>query len=534
MTDQFSVLPYSIDNLQKIFSEKTTASQQVIANKLHRFYFENYFDFVEAKTVLVENHYIDRDFLEDFSGYYVRCFADYSRKCSRLHFFDIVFDVTNFENLLLGNEESVDLASLQAGYLGFIVLKPLPLTIIGRTCLKVYPTAEEKPEISRRYFPTVRNYKANLFGVTLKVKTLAFQEQDRVAAACATSALWSTFQATGILFQHLIPSPVEITKSATINSQLLARSLPSQGLTAEQIAQAILSVGLEPLLFEASDGNLLKNTLYAYLRSKIPVLMIVSLFDMKSSFPNCLGRHAVVISGYCLGLQKTQPYGQSGFLLKASKIDKIYAHDDQVGPFARMTFDGVPVPIITNIGQEDFFSISTSWVSPSSGNIGDVRAVPDIALIPLYHKIRIPFEVIQALVLSFDAFLETLRNQANLPLSQRIEWDIYLTSITEFKEEFSRLNVNRDLPKIEILTEPMPRFLWRASAFNGNEVILDLLFDATDIEQGHFFVRAIEYQSDLSIYLRTISKEPSLEASFQGNPEWKILEWFKYQSIPEN
>ena len=531
MADKFSIFPYSIGKLQAIFVEKTKASWQVVSSKLHCFYFENYFDAVEAKTILIECDYVDRDFLEDFSGYYVRCFSEYPRQCTRLHFFNISFSKSEFESLLLGDKDSDCLEKLQTGYLGFIVLKPLPETIIGRTCLKVYPTAEEQPGVSQRYFPTVRLYEANLFGIPLKVKTLAFQEQDRVAAACATSALWSTFQATGILFQHLIPSPVEITKSATINSQLLARSLPSQGLTAHQIAQAILSVGLEPLLVQTSEKHLLKNTLYAYLRSQIPVVMIVDLFDMKSSFPSHLGRHAVVVSGYCLGQQQIQGYGQSGFLLRLSQIDKIYAHDDQVGPFARMIFDNVSVPIMTSVGQKDLFSISTSWKSPSSGQIGDVRAVPEIVLVPLYHKIRIPFEAIQALMLSFDAFIETLRTQASLPLLQRLEWDIYLTSISEFKEEFFKLEINNGSLKKEVLTEPMPRFLWRASAFCDDDIALDLLFDATDIEQGQLFIRAIEYKSDLSIFLRTIAKEPSLEKTFQGKLEWKILEWFKTQPV---
>lgn len=47
----------------------------------------HYFDHIGAKTIIVENDYIDRDFLEDYSGYYARCFHDYQRSCTRLHFF---------------------------------------------------------------------------------------------------------------------------------------------------------------------------------------------------------------------------------------------------------------------------------------------------------------------------------------------------------------------------------------------------------------------------------------------------------------
>src|SRR5262249_17736969 len=98
---------------------------------------------------------------------------------------------------------------------------PLPRTIVGRTCLKTYP------HDSRRDFPITRDYEANLFGMPLRVESLAFQEQDSVAAACATSALWSAFHGTGKQFQHPIPSPVEISKAATAHLPLDTRTFPN-------------------------------------------------------------------------------------------------------------------------------------------------------------------------------------------------------------------------------------------------------------------------------------------------------------------
>ena len=40
-----------------------------------------------------------------------------------------------------------------------------------------------------------REYKVSLFGIDLAINTIAFQEQDRVVSACATSALWSMYHA---------------------------------------------------------------------------------------------------------------------------------------------------------------------------------------------------------------------------------------------------------------------------------------------------------------------------------------------------
>lgn len=200
MKDSFHAYAYSIATLENLLIEYSETTQDILNSKLHLIYFEEYFKEIKAKIILVETNYIDRDFLDDYAGYYVKCFHCYEHRCTRLHFFDIAFDETEFYHLLV-NKGPLSIKKLQQSYLGFIVIKPLPQTIIGRTCLKTYPT-----ENASRYYPIIRNYSINLYGIELFVKSLAYQEQDHVVAACATSALWSAFHGTGMLFQHRIPS----------------------------------------------------------------------------------------------------------------------------------------------------------------------------------------------------------------------------------------------------------------------------------------------------------------------------------------
>lgn len=52
-----------------------------------------------SENIVVEKEYIDRDFLDDFAGYYVRCFTDYGRICSRFHFFRESFGEPEIERL---------------------------------------------------------------------------------------------------------------------------------------------------------------------------------------------------------------------------------------------------------------------------------------------------------------------------------------------------------------------------------------------------------------------------------------------------
>ena len=215
MPQVLEVVPYSAAALKRLLSRKS--APPVVGAKLHTRYLETYFERVGAATIIVESEYIDRDFLEDFAGYYVRCFPEYERKCARLHFFTKPFSKNDVLQALDGS--GLLAGRLQTAFLGFIVVKPLPQTIIGRTCLTTYP------EEQGRSFPITRTYEANLCGLNLTVKSLAYQEQDRVAAACATSALWSVFHGTGKLFHHHIPSPVEITQAA--NAFVIRVSLPA-------------------------------------------------------------------------------------------------------------------------------------------------------------------------------------------------------------------------------------------------------------------------------------------------------------------
>ena len=74
----------------------------------------------------------------------------------------------------------------------------------------------------------------------------------------------------------------------------------------------------------------------------------------------------------------------------------------------------------------------------------------------------------------------------------------------------------------------MPRFIWTATALAGNKPVLSLLFDATDVAQGKFFIRAIEYDLDVGSAIHAYSEAVGPENdSFASHPQvWKIFKWF--------
>jgi len=514
MGTSFSVNKYSIDKLIEIISSVSLASVEDIKQKHHSIYFNEYFEHVNAKTIIVEKEYIDKDYLEDFASYYVRCFKDYKRKCSRIHFFTKDFDDTNFQKLLERDESKLKISDLQKTYIGFLVIKPLPKTVIGRTCLKTY----EKE--AHRFFPIIRKYTANLYGISLEIATIAFQEQDSVVSACATSALWSLFHGTGKLFQHQIYSPTDITKKASEylpTGSLETRIFPNKGLSIEQMAYTIRSLNLEPYLVNPTSQFILQSTIYAYSKGKIPFLMGVSLYDINQNI--LLGKHAITVIGYNISDKYITTVKETNIHLTSSRIDKFYVHDDQVGPYARVILDN------KKFNSIEGFSLKTFWADTNK-NIGNIRAIPTILLTPLYHKIRIPFTIILESIIYFNSFIEFLKNNSYLIMPDHIEWDIYLSTINDFKTEVLENNYKPTNDLSKILTQSLPHFVWRASARLKNKLIFDFLFDATDIEQGDYFLTALEYDKSLCDRIHYYSKNKIISDKYKFTPAKSIIKWF--------
>lgn len=492
----YNVEPYSIEALKRIFCSSQPGPHDFINNKQHFSCFENYLDAIHVETIVVEDAYVDRDYLEDYVAYYARSFESYNRYCKRIHLFNYSFDANCLQSFLRGDTDSdLTRAILESTYCGFIVLRPVPKKVIGRTCLKTYEHND------RRYFPCVRKYHVSFFGVSLAVSSVAFQEQDNIVAACASTALWSAFHSTAYLFQHALPSPAEITRAALSGTPYSNRYFPSKGLTAEQMAQCIRHVGLDPLFFNASDLDKAKSIMYAYLRGKIPVIMGIDLYTEEAGNYTFTGKHAVTILGYCIPPGITEKLKGTDFYLKSSRIDKVYVHDDQIGPFSKMTFDNRQILI----HREYVPSIETTWRNKKQ-EIGKTRAVIGSLLVPVYHKIRIPYEKVLASVIEFDLLLkiDLLKEYALL------EWDIYLSETGQLKDDVIRSGIIPPVEKEHILTTSFPKYIWRAEARVNEQRVVDFIFDATDIEHGNWVKHVICYSATFKSVATLIASNISL------------------------
>ena len=104
-------------------------------------YLSTYLEQIGCATVLIEDHYVDRDYVEDMAIFYSRSLRAYPPYCRRMHFFRESFDETKWHALLVqangGEAESVR-QWLQDAYLGFSVVRPLPGSPLGRTVVKTF------------------------------------------------------------------------------------------------------------------------------------------------------------------------------------------------------------------------------------------------------------------------------------------------------------------------------------------------------------------------------------------------------------
>ena len=284
----------------------------------------------DVKTIVVEETYLSKSYLQDYSNFYSNCYVDYKRFCKRVHFFTRkIKDEKDFLDMLLNPRPEHE--KIWDSYVGYVVIRPLSKAIFGATLLKTFQTKGID-----RHYTAVRPYTINLFGKKLKLDTLVCQEQDSVVGACALSALWSALHKLSMvdIFHTQLFSPSDITKA--VKSQMnehTGRIFPNRALTLQQVFESVQTIGLVSESFtddEVKKLHMFKAITYGYLKMGLPVLLMMK-FGLGEE--NEGAHHLITINGFRLN-ESPLSIGQVAML--SDRIEKFYAHDDQVGPFSQV------------------------------------------------------------------------------------------------------------------------------------------------------------------------------------------------------
>ncbi|MCS0533166.1 hypothetical protein [Klebsiella grimontii] len=513
----FLICKFEKQTLTNLVKESFGSEFPEIYNKKQIDYIWRYLLDLNCQTVLLESEYIDHDYLEDYTRYYVRGFNNAGYKCARLHFFSSEFDHENIDLMLQSGKTEMH-ESLRMHYLGFVIIKPLPKTFIGRTCLKIYGSLQKSEEKKL----LTRQYEANLFGIKLLVNSIAFQEQDKVVAACSSTSVWSALHAVPWKKTRDIPSRSEITSNAINHIDGSSNSFPNKELTNKQILRAIDSEKLRHLFSDLHNysWDALLKVIKIHIDSELPLILGAQVYSINENTLVHQGGHAVTVLGY--KDQRDKP--------------ALYVHDDRLGPFVRASF--VTLNMFTCLDD-----ISADWgvvIQEKDDRKGWKTAhevlIPN-SLISLKHpKVRIPYtyplntcELIKSI---FQQFVEAAKKYPEDELETELAYMITLKELSSIKESYSTFDFSgegrnpsgiiSDLQKdrADFLSKNNARFQWVCSfSYTDKTPIFDLLFDATDIPQGSAVTAILEKNKQASeLFYRIINAAlPEVVVNFLNN-----------------
>lgn len=249
-------------------------------------------------SVVKEPRYIDADWRSQLARFYNGTFRRYPSVCHRLHFFTEPVPT-----------DLVNLSGFQESYRGYTILRPLPVSPVGRTMIA--PPPELADGVRCEDSETI-----DLFGWPFRITAMPFISQDTQFMRCAHASLWMVL--THARMSHGLPRhlPAAIHDAAS-GGIMVGRQLPNDGPSGYQLFSAMDSLGLSPsrkALPESQDddreaGNLkLHGMLCRYVNSSLPPIVISNT-------------HAWVVVAY---LRKRSDDGRAV---------QLWRHDDKQGPY---------------------------------------------------------------------------------------------------------------------------------------------------------------------------------------------------------
>jgi hypothetical protein len=373
---------FSRDLIVGLFGDPSQPNQDAAVE-----YLASYLGDLGAKSALFEPHYVDRHYVDDFANYYSRSFRPPRAHCARVHFFSSPEAAIGsfFDEAYAVSSNAKKVAqSLEEFYLGFVVQRPLATAKIGRTVLKTYPLA------GGRHYQVLRPYRINLAGLRLHIQGLAYQQQDRGAAVCASTALWSALQRVAYVAGHRTPTPISITEAA-------ASPFPaSYGLNDLQMAAAIAALGYSADEFMPAENRaLFMAKLQMCLDSQLPAILLVSKKQKTGAGEVTIG-HAVTVTGYNESSSPVDVPAPDSRLppvpMLGGNLETLYVHDDNLGSHAH--YELVKSADLNNDGHPKLILRRGSSKRPVEKwwDIDDWAI--ECALVPKPQKLRQPIDAL--------------------------------------------------------------------------------------------------------------------------------------------
>jgi hypothetical protein len=369
-----------------------------------------------------------------------------------------------------------------------VVLRPIPKTPIGRTVLRWYP--DQKPNLPRVVEPS-RWYTCNFAGLELRVKGLAWQQQDAGVGACATVALWSMLHSSALDDRHVVPTTAEVTRKAHGPGMSEQPAFPSTGLSFVQLVATVRDSGFAPLVIpgdkklahselERFGREHFSASLAAFIRSGYPVLVAATPLDASTgAVLDELGGHAVCAVGFRQASSKVPLAGT--LELEDANTEHLYIHDDNLGPAARFRIEADVDGTVQLRADPPPARHAMSLTDPT---VGHPLLRPSALLAAAHDDVRLSPDVLHRQALELGAALiAATGDKLGLTLSARFTRlaryvQKSLGTVLAGKPETlgrTRLALWETVP-------PMSLHIGVVRFGRGPTPLLDVLFDTTDSE----------------------------------------------------
>jgi len=146
-----------------------------------------------------------------------------------------------------------------------------------------------------------------------------------------------------------------------------------------------------------------------------------------------------------------------------------------------------------------------NWADPQSGKL--LRLRPQVAVIPLYHKVRVTFLDVQVWLLRLHSVLSLL-----FARDPKVEWDVTLVMSNDYKARVKRSGAISTSIAEQLLLRSHPRFIWKATLKYNDTEILELLSDATDMARSLPVYEVVPLNIQFEMALRDYLQAPQLQA----------------------
>jgi len=420
-------------------------------------------------SVAIERAYVCKDHRDLHSHFLSKKFRDRSSHCSRLHFFsDAEIDAYTLIE---------DPQRAQDAYLGYSVIRPVPMSEIGRTVLdaaKLGFTHEDD------YFLMKTRFRASLNGVDLYVEGFPFMTQDSEATVCSHAALWGICRYLSQRYSEYGEFlPYDLISRTSSDG---GRALPYRGMTHTDYARILDDFGCHPVSFAVKVGEESFLDACTYVESGIP--LIASLSPDKAQYGhvvNLIGHTmnpeaCVHRTGFCRELEAGNE--SRTVVDSAAFLDSFLVVDDNLFPYRQLGFKE--------------FGKSDERIAPRGYSIERFRTV----VAPLPEKVYMSASVARKMAYSIlKEMLVTSRVREHLegPEKDPLVARLFFTSCRAFKSRKLTWfrEFENDLLLAYPLTKHLPHFVWvmeisRKSDYFRPEIerrcIGEIVLDATSNE----------------------------------------------------